>query len=63
MCNNNNKGFFNGLFSVFSVILLSFLIFYQTIIILILPFRLHIFILLLEVALLFFILFKIIWPY
>jgi len=60
MCNNN--GFFKGIFSIFTVIILSCLIFYQTIITLILPFRFNIFILLIEVALLFFILFKILFP-
>ena len=59
----NNKGFFNGFFSIISVFILSCLIFYQTIITLILPFRFNIFILLIEIFLLFFILYRIIWPY
>ncbi|MBQ3021084.1 MAG: hypothetical protein IJD92_02525 [Bacilli bacterium] len=60
MC--NNKGFFHGFFSIITVLILSCLIFYQTIITLILPFRFNIFILLIEVFLLFFVLYKIIWP-
>ena len=61
MCNNNNN-FFRGFFSIFWVLILSCLIFYQTIITLILPFRFNVLILLIEVGLLFFILFRIIWP-
>jgi len=60
MC--NNRGFFNGFFSIITVLILSCLIFYQVIITLILPLRFNIFILLIEVFLLFFILYKIIWP-
>jgi len=52
MC--NNRGFFNGFFSLITVLILSCLIFYQTIITLILPFRFNIFILLIEIFLLFF---------
>lgn len=63
MCNNNKGGFFKGFFSVITVLILSCLIFYQVIITLILPFRFNIFILLIEVVLLFFILYRIIWPY
>jgi len=60
MC--NNRGFFNGFFSFITVLILAGLIFYQTLITLILPFRFNIFILLVEICLLGFILFKIIWP-
>lgn len=62
-CNNccgNNFG--GGLFTIFAILTLSVLIFYQTIITLILPFRFNIFILLVEVSILFFLLFRIIWP-
>ena len=59
----NHRGFFKGFFSIISVLILACLIFYQTIITLILPFRFNIFILLIEVVLLFFILYRIIWPY
>ena len=52
-----------GLFSIFAIIVLCTLIFYQTIITLILPFRFNLFILLIEICLLFCILFRIIWPY
>ena len=60
MCHKNNGG---GIFSVFAIIALSILIFYQVIITLILPLRFNIFILLIEVALLFFFLYRIVWPY
>ena len=62
MC-NNNRGFFSGFFSLITVLVLSCLIFYQVIITLILPLRFNIFILLLEVFLLFFVLYRVIWPY
>lgn len=52
-----------GLFSIFAILLLGCLIFYQVIITLILPLRFNLFILLIEVFLLFFILYRIIWPY
>lgn len=52
-----------GIFSVFAIIALSILIFYQVLITLILPLRFNIFILLIEVALLFFFLYRIVWPY
>ena len=61
MC--NNRGFFGGFFSIITVLILSGLIFYQSIITLIFPFRFNVFILLLEISLLVFILCKIIWPY
>ena len=60
MYHKNNGG---GIFSVFAIIALSILIFYQVIITLILPLRFNIFILLIEVALLFFFLYGIVWPY
>jgi len=52
-----------GLFSIFAILLLGCLIFYQVIITLILPLRFNLFILLIEIFLLFFILYRIIWPY
>lgn len=52
-----------GIFSVFAILALSVLIFYQVIITLILPLRFNIFILLIEVGLLFFFLYRIVWPY
>jgi len=61
MC--NNRGFFNGFFSLITVLILSCLIFYQTIITLILPFRFNIFILLIEIFLLFFVLYRLLWPH
>ena len=61
MC--NNRGFFGGFFSIITVLILSGLIFYQTIITFILPLRFNIFILLVEICLLVFVLCKIIWPY
>lgn len=51
-----------GIFTIFAIITLSVLIFYQVILTLILPFRFNIFILLIEVSLLFFLLFRIIYP-
>lgn len=59
-CGNNRPP---GLFSIFAILLLGCLIFYQVIITLILPLRFNLFILLIEVFLLFFILYRIIWPY
>lgn len=49
--------------AILAVIFLAILIFYQTLITLILPFRFNLFILLIEIFILFFILFRIIWPY
>jgi len=59
----NNRGCGGGFFSVIAIFILSILIFYQTIITLILPFRFNVFILLIEVSLLFFFICRIIWPY
>lgn len=56
-------GPFKGLFGVLSIFILCGLIFYQLIITLILPFRFNLIILLIEVFLLFYILWRIIWPY
>jgi len=55
-------GYGGGIFTVLAIFTLAILIFYQTIITLILPFRFNIFILLVEVSLLFFLLFRIIYP-
>ena len=60
MCRKPNPG--GGLFTIFAILALSILIFYQVIITLILPLRFNIFILLIEVSLLFFLLFRIIYP-
>ena len=53
----------NGFFTVFAILILSCLIFYQVIITLILPFRFNIFILFIEIVLLLFLLYRIVWPY
>ncbi len=58
-----NNNFLSGFFSIITVLILSCLIFYQVIITLILPLRFNIFILLIEVFLLFYVLYRIIWPY
>lgn len=60
-CNRPPRG--GGIFTVLLIFLLSVLIFYQVIITLILPLRFNLFILLIEVFLLFFLLFRVIWPY
>ena len=52
-----------GIVYFIAIIALAMLIFYQTLITLILPFRWHIFLLLLEISILFFLIFRIIWPY
>ena len=52
-----------GVFTFIAIFGLGILIFYQTLITLILPFRFNIFILLIEVFLLFFLLYRAIWPY
>ncbi len=56
------NGLYNGLYVVI-LFILGILIFYQTIITLILPFRFNIFILFVEIVLFFFFMFRIIWPY
>jgi len=61
MTNNRHNNF--SFFTIIGIFLLSVLIFYQVIITLILPLRFNLFILLIEVFLLFFLLFRIIWPY
>ena len=53
----------NSGFTIIILFILAVLIFYQSIITLILPFRWNIFLLLLEIFLFFFFLFRIIWPY
>lgn len=60
-CNKPHRG--GSIFTVLAILILSVLIFYQVIITLILPLRFNLFILLIEVFLLFFLLFRIIWPY
>ena len=52
-----------GFFSIFAILILCMLIFYQVIITLILPFRFNIFILFVEIIILLFLLYRIIWPY
>ena len=61
MCNNRPR--IPNFFTILAIIGLSILIFYQTLITVILPLRFNIFILLIEVSILFFLLFRIIWPY
>ena len=63
MCQGPNRNPFKGLSTALWIIILCGLIFYQIILTFIFPFRWHIFILLLEICILFFLLFKIIWPY
>lgn len=53
----------NNGFTVIILFLLGILIFYQSIITLIFPFRFNIFILLIELCLFFFFLIRIIWPH
>lgn len=61
MCPNHN--FFRGAWAFIWFLILCTLIFYQLIITFFFPFRWNILILLTEIFLLFFILFRIIWPY
>lgn len=63
MCHGPSNNPFKGLNTALWIIILCGLIFYQIILTFIFPFRWHIFILLLEICILFFLLFKIIWPY
>jgi len=60
MCCNNNK---NPFFTLILIFCLSILIFYQIIITLILPLRFNIIVLLVECFLLFFLLFRLLWPF
>lgn len=53
----------SGIFTVFAIFILLFLIFYQVIITLILPLRFNLFILFIEVMLLIFFIYRVIWPY
>jgi len=53
----------NPFFTLLLIFCLCILIFYQVIITLILPLRFNIVILLIECFLLFFLLFKLLWPY
>lgn len=57
---HNNRG---SIFTVFGILALSVLIFYQIILTLIIPLRFNIFILLIEITLLLFLLYRIVWPY
>ena len=59
----NFKNCHNNGFTIIILFILGILIFYQTLITLILPFRFNIFILLLEIFLFFFFMVRIIWPY
>ncbi len=52
-----------GFFTVFAILILCVLIFYQVIITLILPFRFNIFILFVEILILLCLLYRIVWPY
>lgn len=61
MC--GRPGPFKGFFEIMWIFILCVLISYQVILTFILPFRFNLFILLIEVMLLFFILWRIIWPY
>lgn len=54
---------FNGFFLFLAALILSCMIFFQTILVLILPLRFNVFILLIEITLLFFIIYRIVWPH
>lgn len=60
---NNNYNPFKGVWSFLWFLILCTLIFYQTIITFFFPLRWNIIILMVEVFFLFFLLYKIIWPY
>jgi hypothetical protein len=62
MCQNPNNPF-KGIWSFIWFCILCTLIFYQVIITLIFPFRWNVIILLIEVFFLFYLLYRIIWPY
>lgn len=53
----------NSFLILISIACLCILIFYQTIITLIIPLRFNIIVLLIECMILFFLLFKLLWPY
>lgn len=61
MCPNKRPG--GGIIAIIGILILSCLIFYQIIITLFLPLRINLFILLVEISVLFFLFFRIIWPY
>lgn len=61
MC--GRPGPFKGFFGIMGIFILCILISYQVILTFILPFRFNLLILLIEVMLLFWILWRIIWPY
>ena len=61
MC--GKPGPFNGFFGIIGIFILCILISYQVIITFIFPFRFNLFILFVEIFLLFWILWRIIWPY
>lgn len=54
---------FNGFFLFLAALVLAVMIFWQAILVLILPLRFNIFILLIELLLLFFIIYRIVWPH
>lgn len=54
---------FNGFFLFIAGIVLAIMIFWQTLLVLIFPFRFNVFVLLIELALLFFIIYRVIWPH
>lgn len=61
MCGKPNP--FNGFFGIIGIFILCVLITYQLILTFFVPFRFNLLILFIEICLLFFILYKIIWPY
>lgn len=65
MCNNPNgfNNFFGGFFWFLFAIVISIMIFWQTLLVLIFPIRFNVFILLVELLLLFFIIYRIVWPH
>ncbi len=61
MCPNNKHN--HSFLTLIGILCLSILIFYQIIITLILPLRFNILVLLIECFLLFFLLFRLLWPF
>jgi len=56
-------GPFKGFFGVLAIFILCGLIFYQALLTFLLPFRFNLLILLIEIFILFYILWRIVWPY
>lgn len=54
---------FGGFFLFLAGLVLAVMIFWQTILVLILPLRFNVFILLVELCLLFFVIYRIVWPH